>query len=571
MSSSKDRKFLASKNTLPTSNYNIEDAWKQYSPEDQPEEFLTMVVEEMDKCKKDILHFAENYFYIVNVDEGRKTIELYDCQRQVLRDLVEHRFNAVVASRQVGKALDLDTPIPTPSGFVKMGDLKDGDYVFGTDGIPTKVKKAWDVMENRNCYEITFDNGETIIADENHNWYTQSRTERKNKIDGSVKTTKEILETLTVGKKTLEPNHRIKISPAVEYPEKKLEISPYILGLWLGDGSRNSARIYCGPNDYDELKKLIENEGILTSSSSNDEQRYVSMIGNSKQDQNCPIKLFKNINVYNNKHIPDNYMFSSIEQRKELLRGLMDTDGYVNTRGTCQFYSSNYNLHIQVRSLLSSLGVKSSVTSKIPKIKDKMYDEHYIITFKPTFECFKFKRKKERQNLQLKNTRSEYFYIKEIKEIESRPVRCITVEAENHLFLCGNTYIPTSNTTLVTIYSLWLACFNKDQSIFVLANKEETAKMILARIKLAYEEIPNWLKPGVIDFSKTNIKFDNGSAISTSTTSSNGIRGQSANCVDGTSLVTLRDKTTGNIFEISMEELYSILERDGDIFPIFIE
>lgn len=86
-------------------------------------------------------------------------------------------------------------------------------------------------------------------------------------------------------------------------------------------------------------------------------------------------------------------------------------------------------------------------------------------------------------------------------------------------------------TTIVTIYALWQACFNKDQNIFVLANKEDTAKMILDRIRLAYEEIPNWLKPTVVEFSKTSIKFDNGSKISTSTTSEQGIRGQAANCI----------------------------------------
>lgn len=126
-------------------------------------------------------------------------------------------------------------------------------------------------------------------------------------------------------------------------------------------------------------------------------------------------------------------------------------------------------------------------------------------------------------------------------------------------------------TTIVTIYALWQACFNKDQNIFVLANKEDTAKMILDRIRLAYEEIPNWLKPAVVEFSKTSIKFDNGSKISTSTTSEQGIRGQAANCVDGSSIVTIRDKNTKRVFDISMEELYTILENGGEIIPIFID
>lgn len=325
-----DRKFLASKRSLPSLNYNLEDAWKQYGTEDQtPEDFLEMVVSEIDKCRNDITYFAENYFYIISVDEGRRPIKLYDCQHAVLKSLVDNRFNVVAASRQVGKALDLDTPIPTPNGFVKMGDLKDGDYVLGLDGTPTKIIKAWDVLHNRKCYEIVFDNGEKIIADENHNWFTYD----ENETEGSVKTTKEIVDSGGI--------HAIPKSKG-------------------GDG---------------------------------------------------------------------------------------------------------------------------------------------------------------------------WFVIEQINEVESRPVRCITVDAEDSLFLCGKSYIPTHNTTLTTIFVLWQAMFNKDQNIFVLANREATAKMILERIRLAYEEIPNWLKSSASTFSKTAIKFDNGSKISTSTTSVQGIRGQSANCV----------------------------------------
>lgn len=384
MSNSRERKFLASKPSLPSANYNLEDAWKQYGKDfESPEKFVEHVATEIKKCNDNILHFAENYFYVISVDRGREVIQLYDCQKTIIQNLVDNRFNAIVASRQIGKALDIDTDIPTPNGFIKMGDLKDGDYVFGSDGNPTKVIKAWDVMYNRTCYEVIFDNGEKIIADEDHNWFTQIINEK----EGKTRTTNEILKSLYFENK---PNHKILLSHSKEYRSLS--------------------------NNNDNFRTIIE-----------------------------------------------------------------------------------------------------------------------------------------------------------INKVESRPVRCITVEAEDHLFLCGKSYIPTSNTTLVTIYALWQACFNKDQNIFVLANKEDTAKMILERIRLAYEEIPNWLKPTVVEFSKTSIKFDNGSKISTSTTSSQGIRGQAANCVDGSSIVTIRDKNTGRVFDISMEELYSILEKDGDILPIFIE
>ena len=84
-------------------------------------------------------------------------------------------------------------------------------------------------------------------------------------------------------------------------------------------------------------------------------------------------------------------------------------------------------------------------------------------------------------------------------------------------------------TTLMTIYALWIACFNDDQRLLVVANKEQTAINIFKRIRLAYEELPNFLKPGVVEYGKTSLTLSNGSSIGISTTSSDAGRGESCN------------------------------------------
>jgi len=84
-------------------------------------------------------------------------------------------------------------------------------------------------------------------------------------------------------------------------------------------------------------------------------------------------------------------------------------------------------------------------------------------------------------------------------------------------------------TTMMTIYALWNACFNDDQRILVVANKEGTAIEIMNRIRLAYEELPNWLKPGVKEYGKTSVTFANGTKIGISTTTGTAARGQSVN------------------------------------------
>lgn len=115
-------------------------------------------------------------------------------------------------------------------------------------------------------------------------------------------------------------------------------------------------------------------------------------------------------------------------------------------------------------------------------------------------------------------------------------------------------------TTMLTIYALWVACFNEDQNIVIVANKESTAIEIFRRVRMAYEQLPNWLKPGVIEYGKTSMMLDNGSRIGISTTTGSAARGTSLNCVDGDSEITVRDKLTGEVFQTTMSQLYCKIE-----------
>lgn len=89
----------------------------------------------------------------------------------------------------------------------------------------------------------------------------------------------------------------------------------------------------------------------------------------------------------------------------------------------------------------------------------------------------------------------------------------------------------SGKTTQMTIYCLWNACFNEDQRILIVANKEQTAKNIFKRVRLAYEMLPNYLKPGVVEYGQTSMTLTNGSSIGISTTSSDAGRGDSCNCL----------------------------------------
>ncbi|NBV41127.1 hypothetical protein EBR77_04765, partial [bacterium] len=98
-------------------------------------------------------------------------------------------------------------------------------------------------------------------------------------------------------------------------------------------------------------------------------------------------------------------------------------------------------------------------------------------------------------------------------------------------FVCLLASRQIGKTTLMTVYALWVACFQEDQRILIVANKEQTAINIFKRVRLAYEKLPNYLKPGVLEYGKTSMSLANGSSIGISTTSSDAGRGDSCNCL----------------------------------------
>ena len=525
MASKQNSKFYLNNPKLPTAQTEFE-----YTPE---------MLRDIKKSKDNMLYFAENFFFIIDPDTGRQKIKLFKFQKRCLKTLRDNRRVLLLASRQIGKALDINTPVPVPGGWSTMGDLKDGDMIYGIDGKTYNVVKAHDIMYDRRCYEIEFDNGEKIISDEDHNWFTQSKHDRQYGSMGQVRTTKEILNTISSYN---EPNHRIPMCiNGVEGIDQDLKIDPYILGLWLGDGCTDTSTITVGDRDInhiiDQLEQHIQYKLIIKKwkKQSGFSVRLGMFSGRKGARNETSLNSeLRDLHLLGNKHIPVSYLMSRRDDRLKLLQGLMDSDGYVTKTGYAQFYSTNYLLATQTNQLIQSLGYKTTINSHIPTYNGKECKECYTVSFKPREHVctipFKVKRIKIPTTSSCNsNKRNQWIYIKNVKPVVSRPVRCITVDSPDNLFLCGNTYIPTHNTTLLTIYALWEACFNDDKNIVIVANKEDTAKEIFRRVKLAYEELPSWIKPGVEEWGQTGCKFANGTRIWISTTTGSSARGTTIN------------------------------------------
>lgn len=481
------------------------------------------------RCKEDILYFAENYFYIVDIDKGKHKIKLREYQKRMLKAFAypqdDKRHVVMLSSRQIGKALSLDTPIITPNGFSKVGDIKVGDVIYGRDGKKTNVTFVTDIMNNHDVYEIEFDNGEKIKADAEHIWKVSSVDFKKSDKKERNLTTEELIPYYEQLKKRSKPSCiYIQNSDILEFDDKKTDIHPYYLGLWLGDGNRGQARITCSKEDYNEYKILLtEKCGYdITEFKLDKRSKNTGYFGIYKTE-----KLLKKINVFKNKHIPEEYIFNSEEKRLDLLKGLMDSDGYINKKGTCQFYQSDKKIIEQVRLLLSTLGIKTSLT-----IKKTIKKDCYVLTFvSREFSVFNLNRKKKRLKCKHNHQKNNRIYIRNIKKINSEPVKCLQVDNNEHMFLCGKMLIPTHNTTISLIYLTHYALFNEDKYVALLANKEKTANEILRRIKLAILKLPIWLQQGISEanggWNKGQVGFENGVRLIAGSTSSSAIRSES--------------------------------------------
>lgn len=499
-----------------------------------------------------------------------------------------------------GKALDVDTPIPTPEGWTRMGDLRVGDTVFDESGKPCRVDDVFDQPPNRRCYEVEFSDGSTLVADEEHLWWTQTRSHRRsiaraakrgerkttgtpeqvaavravadsessaitlaelvaaadhhdavvrgwvnhlprigsvgrqrlyprneavavvaerlagNRNDqsarrsgnGAVVTTAQIAATLHHGGGGA--NHSIPVAHPLALPDRDLPVDPYLLGVWLGDGSRQTAAIFTADP---EIVTAVEATGITATRIPGDKYGYSlalpplpkvgvqqclacnyrftpSLIGTLTCSPKCsaatrgnpqhhqtpgcewcgsPLSphatrlvctscqrsrgtvtaMLRTAGVLNNKHIPTDYLRASEAQRRALLAGLLDTDGTVSGCGQAQFDNTNERLANDVHELIASLGYRPTVFQKRATLYGKDCGPVYRVSFTTDDDVFRLERKRLAHKDRTRNfspAKNANRSITAVRPVTSRAVRCITVNSPSHLYLAGRSMIPTHNT-----------------------------------------------------------------------------------------------------------------------------
>ena len=347
----------------------------------------------------------------------------------------------------MGKALALDTPIPTPDGWTTMGDVRVGDRCFDESGRPCTVTYISPVYTDRTCYRVEFDDGSSLVADAEHQWSVARHDE-----PSRVLTTQQLVDE---GVRDPGWGHRwfVPLTEPLQFEDRELPVDPYVLGCWLGSGHGRGSGMTVGDDDISHFEAefamagypLVHRGGIeyATSPARRSPAWPAQRVLARELDE---AGLFAGTD----KHIPAAYARASFKQRLSLLQGVLDAEGDVNLRGEAELCVSNRRLCEQARELVCSLGHKpGQIHEKQIRLLGGRTVSAWRFSWTPLDPVFRLERKAEllgqlgsRRHTATASRRA----ISAIRPVESMRVRCITVDSPSHLYLAGESMIPTHNT-----------------------------------------------------------------------------------------------------------------------------
>ena len=442
----------------------------------------------------------------------------------VLHGLRRRRFNVKSAGTGVGKAIPNYTIIPTPNGYKTVGEIKKGDFLFGQDGEKTKVLEIYPQLEKKQVYKITFSDGRTAECCKEHLWtyiYEGHRDKkyRTESVEDIIKRSNGNYQNKKGGYK-----YKIPLNEPIKYSEKQYSIEPYILGLLLGDGSfryskRNKSLSFSSKNE--ELPSAIAKS--LNCDYKKNNANYSYTFGKQKKNL-WTTEILKDYpelwqTKSETKFIPRDYLEGSIEQRYNLLAGLLDTDGSIEIKGRITYTTISPLLRDNVIEICRSLGMIA--TYFIDKREEKyMGNKCYIINIqckeKEKIKLFKLLRKVEIAKSYLNNNKRKelknYIAIKNIEILNKyEDMTCFTVDNESHLFLM-NDFIVTHNTrtTIADIgYSCSPAYYDKSKKAWIKnSNGINNAGLYIGTEMELLEEIDPILWAYIADVPQEHIEFN---------------------------------------------------------------
>ena len=432
-----------------------------------------------------------------------------------------------------GKAIPNYTIIPTPTGNKRVDEIKVGDYLFGKNGKPVKVLAVHPQLEKKRIYKIGFTDGRVAECCEDHLWtfkkgsYEKYRTASLKDIIKDVEHSRYGLHSME-GKGHL---YYIPVNEPIEFSEKEYSIPPYIMGLLLGDGCfrytySNKEMSYSSEDDY--LPNIIaQTMGWILSKNSDHNYTYTFKYQKPIHDsttgkeyirvrvtdvlQNYPNLIQK---YSHEKYIPEDYLTGSVEQRMELLRGLLDTDGSVGAKGRVSFCTVSPLLRNNIMWLIRSLGFICTCSEDNRRTRT-CYNVRIQASLDKKIDMFKLNKhrnkiiawKEQSKNKKIKYRRNTISIDYIIPTDEYTDMTCFTVDADDSLFLM-NDFIVTHNTRFAAGDACKMAVpyyYDKKKKEFVYTGMAEPTLYITT--EMTVDEIQTMLVASVSRVNEEHILY----------------------------------------------------------------
>lgn len=397
------------------------------------------------------------------------------------------RWISVSSGHGVGKMHSYEMRLPTPQGERRWGDLKVGDYVFGLDGKPTMIVRTQH-YSNVPMYRVKFDDGSYAEVSSGHLWTVRGRQERRNNLTGWRTMETEDLVRIGIKRSNGVSQSRQWEIPQhgnVEFDEQKVNIHPYMMGVWLGDGTKGEPSY---TKTYKELDEKIRSLGFNVHDGDNGKSHRVQGVAHLFRGGVFDKGSFE-------RYIPDEYKFNTYNNRKALFEGLCDTDGEVNKSGSIGYSTTSKRLCEDMMWLARSLGCKAMLQ---PTIKRGWYNGNdgkkvicrdcYRITINCPFNPFTLIHRKDT----FKPSEHRYItrWIDSIERIKNTDGMCITVQNEDGLYL-ANDFIVTHNSTVLAWLNLWfLFCFKNSKIGCTAPSSDQLFDVLWSEISIWLRKMP---------------------------------------------------------------------------------
>jgi replicative DNA helicase len=424
---------------------------------------------------------------------------------QITNGLHAGQMVIVAARPAIGKALAVDTPLPTPTGWTTMGEVEVGDQLFGADGRPTTVVEATEVLIGRPCYEVEFCDGSVIVADAQHRWKTSHAGRGpavEHRPSGHYRGGQKLARVTAAARADADAGDCVAPGPPPW---------PSLAHSRRRHASALHARVSAAANSWHaaDATQIVTTEQMratLRCTATDRRSNYPVAVAKPLRlpDAVLPVDPYllggwlgdgtcgsmhgrlQDLGVLGDRHIPAAYLRASQRQRRDLLAGLLDADGSVSERGAVQFAATTRRLAADVLELALSLGYRATMRATRVDGRTAESSTCFVVTFTPSESVFRLRRTAERC---LRSTRTATVrYVVDVRPVPSVPMRCVQVDNGEHLYLAGRSMIPTHNSTLGL--DLARSCSIKHGMTSVIFSLEMSRSEITMRLLSAEAKVP---------------------------------------------------------------------------------